>query len=50
MKNKKASTFLPDNFGWILLAILLLAAVLIFVFPSIAEGFENVINKLRNLR
>ena len=47
MPNKKA-TFVYDNLGWIILA-LVLALILIMAFPSIAEGFDNAIEKLRNL-
>ncbi len=48
MTGKKAN-ILTDNLGWILLA-LLGAIILVLAFPSIAEGFENGINFLRNWR
>lgn len=47
MKTKKAN-ILTDNLGWILLA-LMLALIIILAFPSIAEGFNEGLESLRNL-
>ena len=48
--NKKGSSFLADNLGWILIGFLLLLALLLMI-PGIRQAlFDNVSNIFSSMR